>query len=528
MSYPVLRGPQVDTSNWLQSFRQGGADRQQDEQRNLLKEVGGDMASGNLLGAASKAYKGGEVDTGLALTKHKQALDLNNQETQLKLLDFFGRGAQGADTPEKREAVFKIAEGVFGANRVAPLRGVPWEQVVAGFNDEKTKLERQKLQAETQKLQAETTRLGQKNALDEAIAQLLRGGDPSAAAAQPPATYQPQSYEGPLPDRTGLQQTAQPLAPELAPQAAPPQMQSQTGLQPPAALAPGIQLAADDLSVDNQSIDAQAQTELTPQTETPSPAPQSPGAVYDLPGEETINTPFGQMTRDKARKLGMALAAGGKGEAGKMMIDAASGGADRAGKAGQNKVDLKQIDAVNHISRLNEVSATMKPEYLQIPTRVGMEWKSLKAKFGKLPANEQTELSGYATARRAAVDNMSRLLNELSGAAVSPQEYKRIIKTQPDAGIGMLDGDDPVTFEAKLQGARRQQLRAIARYNYIRRRGFAARPWEAMELEDVDAIIDKRGAELEREISNQNPGVNTESLQQELKRRLSKEFGIPI
>jgi len=529
LSIDMPREPRspLDVPQLERSFAFGNQLGEQTRERNLLKDVGASAAGGNYLEAAQKAMRGGDLNTGLQLKKHAASFGEADTEKKLKLLDFFTRGAQGADTPEKWSALLNMAQGVYGPSYdIGPFSDFGMrEQVISFLSDSKSTLEREKIAAETQKLRAETARLGQKNAIEESIARLLSGGDPSASAVQPPATFQPQSYEGPTPNPMGVQQSAQQGVPTLAPQAAPMQMPIQPAMQPPSVLAPGIQLAADD---NGQSIDTQAQTELTPPAESAPTGAPSPGAVYDLPGEEVINTPFGQMTRDRARKLGMGLAASGKGEAGRMMIDAASGGPDRLGKAGQNKIDLKQIDAINHISRLNEVSATMKPEYLQIPTRVGMEWKSLKAKFGKLPANEQAELSGYATARRAAVDNMSRLLNELSGAAVSPQEYKRIIKTQPDAGIGMLDGDDPVTFEAKLQGARRQQLRAIARYNYIRGRGFKARPWEAMELEDVDAIIDKRGAELERQIRDQNPGVNTQGIQQELKRRLSKEFGIPI
>jgi len=231
--YQVLRGPQVDTSNWLTAFRQGGADRQENEDRNLLKSVGGDMAAGNLLGAAAKAYKGGKVDTGLALTKHQHGLDLQNQETQLKLLDFFGRGGAAADTPEKREAVFKIAEGVFGANRVAPLRGVPWEQVVAGFNDEKTKLERQKLQVDLEmareKLTGEREERGFKS-------NMLNRFFPSSDAPASPS-YSPPSASpamGAAPASPATEFAAAPASPTLGPTT--PGMGSPSA--PPAATAP--------------------------------------------------------------------------------------------------------------------------------------------------------------------------------------------------------------------------------------------------------------------------------------------------
>jgi hypothetical protein len=285
---------------------------------------------------------------------------------------------------------------------------------------------------------------------------------------------------------------------------------------------PNLRMVADDGA---SSIDAQAQAGAAPEQGGPSGG-YDPSAVYSMPGNETVQTPLGPMSRDQARRMGMAFAASGKGDVGKMMMEAAGGGADRLGKTGANKIDLKQIDAINHVSRLNEVGATMKPEYLQIPTRLGMAWSGIKAKFGQIPPKEQNDLKAYATARRDAVNNMSRLLNELSGAAVSPQEYQRIIKTQPDAGIGLFDGDDPVSFQGKLEGARKEQYRAIARYNYLRQRGFTGKPWEAMPLEAVDGAIDKRGSEIETELRQQNPNANPMQLQQGVKARLKQEFGI--
>lgn len=341
-------------------------------------------------------------------------------------------------------------------------------------------------------------------AMQQQLNQLLLGG--GGFGAMPTSPIQPQSFNPQsmpqMPPQQGLQQVGNPMAPQFGGD-------------------PNLRLVADDGA---SSIDAQAQAGTA--QEPSGPGGYDPSAVYSMPGTETVNTPLGQMTRDQARRMGMAFAASGKGDVGKMLMDAASGGSDRPGKAGENKIDLKQIDAINHVSRLNEVGATMKPEYLQIPTRLGMAWSGIKAKFGQIPPKEQADLKAYATARRDAVNNMSRLLNELSGAAVSPQEYQRIIKTQPDAGIGLLDGDDPVSFQGKLEGARKEQYRAIARYNYLRQRGFTGKPWEAMPLEAVDGAIDKRGAEIEAELRKSNPTADPLILQQGVKARLKQEFGI--
>jgi hypothetical protein len=265
--------------------------------------------------------------------------------------------------------------------------------------------------------------------------------------------------------------------------------------------------------------------QFAPQAGGAAPAQkQQPPAAAE---PDMIVTPFGRMPREQARELGGLLMLRGKPDAGKALIDAA--GAERFGKEGGNLLDKKTIDATNHISRLRSVEQAFDPKFLQIPQRLGFAWTSLKAKVSSLTPEQAKPLAEFAEFRRASVENMSRLLNELSGAAVSPQEYERIRNTQPDAGTGIFDGDDPVTFAAKMKGVVRDQKRAIARYNHLRLHGPQGKnPWDVMGLDEIDKVMDRRGAELNQELRQANPQANPAVIQKEVDAKLAKEFGLAI
>jgi hypothetical protein len=345
---------------------------------------------------------------------------------------------------------------------------------------------------------AQITNLTQKNSVDEAIAKLLTGGDQSPASApQPNAMLRQQSYQGGPANPTGLQQVGMGNAMAQA-------AQSQSGLQ----------LAADEAAMEAEDGPPQA-------------AGPNPGAVYNMPGNEVVNTPMGQMSRDRARRLGMGLAASGKGEAGKMMIDAASGGDQRMGKAANTTNDKAELSATNQIAILDRIKQSYNPEWLKIPTRIKLWGSALTEKFGTLNPKDAGELRDYAKFRQSAWRNMNQVLKDLAGTAVTESEMKRQLLDLPDPGQGITDGDAPSVFESKLDGATAFAKSAIARSRYLRSQGFTGKPWEAgVAVEDMPGIINQRGQAIEQQLRQQNPGINPQSLEMQVDKTLKQEFGI--
>jgi hypothetical protein len=257
----------------------------------------------------------------------------------------------------------------------------------------------------------------------------------------------------------------------------------------------------------------------------PAPASQ--------PNQDMVSVFGRQMPREKAKQLGeKLLLLPGREALGKHFIELADkGGGGAFGKEGGNLLDKKTIDATNHIARLKTIEQGFDPKFLEIPTRLkmlGSSWGAKTGIAGLRPNPEQAQdLYRYADFRRSTIENMNRMLNELSGAAVSPQEAERLRASQPDAGTGVFDGDDPVSFQAKSKANILDQKRAIARYNYLRSNGPAGKnPWDVMSLDDIDKVMDQRGAAILKQMKAQNPAATDQQLLPQALEATKREFGI--
>lgn len=193
------------------------------------------------------------------------------------------------------------------------------------------------------------------------------------------------------------------------------------------------------------------------------------------------------------------------------------------GKQAKNTIEDKQIDTTEMLARISSIKEAFRPEYQQFGTRLGMSWASLKDKFGSLNPEDKAQLREYTTFRRRSFENLNRTLNELSGAAITPQEAERLKKMMPDPGEGVFDGDSPTEFKAKMDDVVRQTTLALARYRYAKAHGLDQ---YGIALSEVPDLIDKRGMEIEQRLRAQNPNAPEEVITFEVRERLSREFGI--
>lgn len=422
----------------------------------------------------------------------------------------------------KSDAMAKIKQGGDIANAISmmpdadPAKAKAWSQYLANYGDGNhtpeemdfrtgpkiaaamagkfTDPNEAKMNAlEMQYKQAQISALNRKedDPIKALIAQKIRsaGGMPSGA---PAPSVQPQSNVGGVVPQTGPMNISNPLQPPM------PQPQPASGLQ----------LVAD--------------------TAAPQPAQQpAQSDMVDVPM-------FGKMDRQQAREFGMMLQTDPRyATLGKSITDLANGTTAEAaniGKTAQNQLDERTISAASTLGRLNEIRRQFKPEFQQIPNKLKLLGASWGAAFGgKLSPEMQKNLSDFARYRATAFDNFNQLLKELSGTAVSAQELKRQQIVQPNPGEGLFDGDDPVTFESKIDQGERIARMAIARMNYMRSKGIQFDKDTAeqfMSLQDVPAAMDRRGAEIESTLRKANPNIDPMSLQQQVDGQLKMEFGI--
>lgn len=196
------------------------------------------------------------------------------------------------------------------------------------------------------------------------------------------------------------------------------------------------------------------------------------------------------------------------------------------GQASQTKLEESAIDTSNQISRLDAINKSFKPEYLQVLPKVGLTWSALKEKGGVgLGDNERVALEDFTKFRRDTVANLNKTIQEITGAAMSEGEAKRITAQVPNAGQGILDGDSPTEFKAKLDAATQAAQNALLRTNWARSRGI--NPLRTgVELDDVPKLVNERGRQLNEEIRKADPSMTNDARRAEVKRRLGVEFGL--
>jgi hypothetical protein len=152
---------------------------------------------------------------------------------------------------------------------------------------------------------------------------------------------------------------------------------------------------------------------------------------------------------------------------------AATGGTGTMTKPTQTKIEGKLFDATNSLARLQKIEESFKPEFLTYKSKLGQQITSWKAKAGmEISPEEKQSRQEFSTFKRRSISNMNQYLNELSGAAITEQEAKRLTKALPNPGTGIFDGDDPIDFESKMRDVMEEAKLSIARYNYLLANGW--------------------------------------------------------
>jgi hypothetical protein len=207
-------------------------------------------------------------------------------------------------------------------------------------------------------------------------------------------------------------------------------------------------------------------------------------------------------------------------------------------KATRTKIETQIMDTDAAIERLNATKAAYdvgKGKFQTYKVRWGSLWTAIKEKGAGLPGvpdaspAEKKQLSEYSTYKKTAVRDLNLLINILSGAAVSPDEAKRLFRGLPNPGVGLFDGDSPTEFEAamgvshkalqgikirllhyKNQGYNYEQIKALAKKGHLR------------PLGEINAMINERGQQLEEQFREE--GVPLEEIEGRVKATLKKEY----
>lgn len=201
----------------------------------------------------------------------------------------------------------------------------------------------------------------------------------------------------------------------------------------------------------------------------------------------------------------------------------------------KTKLEETLSGLVNMRSNLSQVQGQFKPEYLQVSNQAQQWWNAVRDKTGieklKLDPQEQSKLADFAKFRSSSIGVLNSRLKELSGAAVTESEYKRIAAELPNPGTGIADGDSPTQFKAKMDSVLRMANLGIARTHYLVRNGFSGSVEEAEKQMPLDAVPQKMnevGNQILQELKIKNPGVADDKLIPQARQEVAKQFGISI
>jgi hypothetical protein len=198
-------------------------------------------------------------------------------------------------------------------------------------------------------------------------------------------------------------------------------------------------------------------------------------------------------------------------------------GATPLGKEGQNAVDKAALSTGDRLARLNRIETSYDPKFLETKFRGAQELRATGEKFGltKLTPDQKLQLTNYTQFTQDSIRELNQYIVDITGAAMGTgEEADRIKKGMPNVGSGLLDGDSPTQFAAKLANTMKDLRTVEARLQYIKNNGLKI---VDVPLEKMPEIMRKREKEL---INSLGLDVTNPQDKAVLKSRLAGEFGL--
>jgi hypothetical protein len=267
----------------------------------------------------------------------------------------------------------------------------------------------------------------------------------------------------------------------------------------------------------------------------PGQPPQQP-PPQAAPG---VGSMFDGKTPQEKRRIGEALLLDPRTKAlGEQLMKDTDKDLTQLGKPAINDVDEKIVAGLDQLARLEAMNQTFEDKYQTIGTRIGMAGAGWMAKIDPSRVDPKTaqDLAAFAKDRRRGIENLNLTIKDITGAAMSNPEAARIMQQVPNPGTGIFDGDDPITYRAKMKDATDQTRLAVARRAWLKKNNpeLLAR-LSANKMEGVEAVMpldrmrdtmNQRKNEIYQGLKQRNPNATREQLLPYVGQMLNQEFGI--
>ena len=267
----------------------------------------------------------------------------------------------------------------------------------------------------------------------------------------------------------------------------------------------------------------------------PGQPPQQP-PPQAAPGVGSI---FDGKTPQEKRRIGEALLLDPRTKAlGEQLMKDTDKDLTQLGKPASNDIDEKIVAGLDQLARLEAMNQTFEDKYQTIGTRIGMAGAGWMAKIDPSRVDPKTaqDLAAFAKDRRRSIENLNQTIKDITGAAMSNPEAARIMQQAPNPGTGIFDGDDPITYRAKMKDATDQTRLAVARRAWLKKNNpellarLSANKMEGVEtvmpLDRMRDTMNQRKNEIYQGLKQRNPNATREQLLPYVGQVLNQEFGI--
>ena len=195
------------------------------------------------------------------------------------------------------------------------------------------------------------------------------------------------------------------------------------------------------------------------------------------------NIGTGKINKIAAPPKGMVIESDGAG--GFTMRTGVSTGADMTKKT-QGAIESKLLGGQEQLKRMEIIQRGFKPEYQELGTRLARAWTGLKAWTGMdVSEDEKVKLAEFKGFQRKSIENINLYIKELTGAQMSEKEADRLRLAQPDPGEKWYQGDDPITFKAKMDDVIQYAGASVARYEKYRSEGLSDTDIKQLAKDDM-------------------------------------------
>ncbi len=217
------------------------------------------------------------------------------------------------------------------------------------------------------------------------------------------------------------------------------------------------------------------------------------------------------------------------------------------GRAATNQLQKDMVDSSTMLVRLNDIEKSYNEGYLTAAGKFDMTRLTLLQKIapGMMDKDDKETVKEASEFYTNALTNLNMTLNELSGAAVSVQEFKRISQALPNPGkkgfLNILSGDSITDFKTKLDVAIKRSKMAVARLNYVDKNGFTIgknrkgdltgffdTDGKMITLSNMPKIMDERANEIGERMLAENPEMSVDEVRGIVSDKIAQEFGMVV